>query len=92
MTIGNIRHKGLSELYETGRSRKINKQFQRRAMELLDILDAATDLKDLSGIKNFHPLKGDRKGQYSMHVSGNWVITFKFEKGDAFDVNFEDYH
>jgi proteic killer suppression protein len=92
VTIGNIRHKGLSELYETGRSRKINKQFQRRAMELLDILDAATDLKDLSGIKNFHPLKGDRKGQYSMHVSGNWVITFKFEKGDAFDVNFEDYH
>jgi proteic killer suppression protein len=92
VAIRSIRHKGLRELYETGRSRKISKQLQRRAMELLDILDAATDLKDLSGIKNFHALKGDRRGQFSMHVSGNWVITFEFEEGEALDVNFEDYH
>ena len=40
----------------------------------------------------FHPLKGDRKGTYSVSVSGNWRITFKFFEGDATDVNLEDYH
>jgi len=40
----------------------------------------------------FHPLKGSRKGEYSIPVSGNWRITFKFVEGDAIDVNLEDYH
>ena len=40
----------------------------------------------------FHPLKGERKGAYSVSVSGNWRITFKFIEGDAADVNLEDYH
>jgi plasmid maintenance system killer protein len=39
-----------------------------------------------------HPLKGDRKGEWSMKVSGNWHITFSFTKGNAFDLNLEDYH
>ncbi|MHB8151188.1 MAG: type II toxin-antitoxin system RelE/ParE family toxin, partial [Desulfobulbia bacterium] len=39
-----------------------------------------------------HPLKGGRKGEWSMKVSGNWRITFRFEDGHAFDVNLEDYH
>lgn len=40
----------------------------------------------------FHPLKGNRKGTYSVSVSGNWRITFGFVEGDAIDVNLEDYH
>lgn len=39
-----------------------------------------------------HPLKGNRKGIWSVWVSGNWRITFRFEKGDAYDVKLEDYH
>jgi proteic killer suppression protein len=39
-----------------------------------------------------HELKGDRKGTWSIKISGNWRITFRFEDGDAYDVNFEDYH
>ena len=39
----------------------------------------------------FHPLKGNRKGAYSVSVSGNWRITFGFVEGDATDVNLEDY-
>jgi proteic killer suppression protein len=39
-----------------------------------------------------HELKGDRKGTWSIKISGNWRITFRFEDGDAYDVNLEDYH
>ena len=41
---------------------------------------------------NLHELKGDRKGTWSVTVRTNWRITFQFENGNAFDVNFEDYH
>ena len=40
----------------------------------------------------FHELKGDRKGTYSVSVSGNWRLTYGFKDGDAIDVNLEDYH
>ncbi|NEO56209.1 MAG: killer protein [Okeania sp. SIO3B5] len=39
-----------------------------------------------------HELAGQRKGTWSVKVSGNWRITFKFNGVDAFDVNLEDYH
>ena len=41
---------------------------------------------------NLHELKGERKGIWTVTVKSNWRITFKFEKGDALDVNLEDYH
>lgn len=39
-----------------------------------------------------HKLSGDMKGFWSVTVSGNWRITFRFENGDALDVNLKDYH
>jgi hypothetical protein len=39
-----------------------------------------------------HPLKGKRKKEWAVKISGKWRITFKLENGDAFDVNYEDYH
>ena len=39
-----------------------------------------------------HPLQGSRKGEWGVTVRANWRITFRFEEGDALDVNFEDYH
>jgi proteic killer suppression protein len=39
-----------------------------------------------------HPLKGELKGFWSVTVSGNWRVIFRFEKGDAFDLDFVDYH
>ena len=39
-----------------------------------------------------HPLKGDRAGQWSIHVSGNWRVVFRFEHGEAVDVDLTDYH
>lgn len=39
-----------------------------------------------------HPLRGDRRGFWSVRVSGNWRVIFRFEEGDAFDVDLVDYH
>lgn len=39
-----------------------------------------------------HELKGERRGTWTVRVSGNWRITFKFEGEDAVDVDYEDYH
>jgi proteic killer suppression protein len=59
----------------------------------LDVLDAANSLEAL-GLPVFrpYPLSGDMKGRYSIRVTGNWRITFRFQNGDVFDVNLEDYH
>jgi len=40
----------------------------------------------------FHPLKGDLKGYYSVSVSGNWRVVFRFQERDAYDVDYLDYH
>lgn len=40
----------------------------------------------------FHPLKGDRKGEWVVSVSGNWRITFEFRDSNAYSLNYEDYH
>lgn len=64
------------------------------AIVLLASLDAATALGDLSPLSSvgLHKLKGDRKGHWAMTVSGPWRICFRFEDGDAWDVEIVDYH
>ena len=64
------------------------------ANELLAALDAATSLNDLSPLKSvgLHNLTGDRKGQWAMTINGPWQICFEFRKGDAYNVEVEDYH
>lgn len=60
---------------------------------ILVALNAATAPGDigLPGLK-LHPLKGSRGGSWSVGVSGNWRLTFRFEGKDAVDVDYEDYH
>lgn len=64
------------------------------AEDLLAALDAATSLNDLSPLKSVgvHKLTGDRRGQWAMTINGPWRICFRFEKGDAYDVQIVDYH
>jgi proteic killer suppression protein len=64
------------------------------AEELLAALEAATSLSDLSPLKSIglHKLSGDRKDQWSMTVNGPWRVCFRFEDGDAWDVEIVDYH
>ncbi len=66
--------------------------FQKR-FEYLAALDTAATIKDMDipGFR-FHPLKGERKGSWSITVSGNWRVTFEFRDGNAYIINYEDYH
>jgi toxin HigB-1 len=86
-------HKGLKDFFETGGKKGIPPELAQRIRIRLDALDAATVITDLNlpGF-NLHELKGKRKGTWSVWVSGNWRITFRFVAGDAYDVNLEDYH
>lgn len=90
--IKSYRNKGLKELFESGTTNRIGKQFHSRTIRRLDALNAATLPEDLNlpGF-NFHGLEGKPK-RYSIHVNGPYCVTFEFRDGDAFNVNFENYH
>ena len=61
--------------------------------DILDLLNAATDPRDMGFPGSFlHPLKGRLKGYWAVRVSGNWRIVFRFDRGDAFEVDYVDYH
>jgi len=94
MSIVKIKHKGLRELFETGRSAKVARDLWDNAILILDHLDAIGAFpKDCVGVKDFHPLSGDRKGHYSMHVSGNWCVTFSVAPPTEVTIlDLEDYH
>ena len=66
----------------------------RKRLELrLDVLDAAQTIRGVNAPGfDLHPLKGDHAGEWGITVTRNYRITFRFENGDALDVNLEDYH
>ena len=90
--IRSFQHKGLSELFQKGRTPKIDSKMHDRCLERLDALNAATNPGQMNvpGF-DFHGLRGKPK-RYSVHVNGPWCITFEFEDGDAFRVDFVNYH
>jgi toxin HigB-1 len=92
MGIRDCRHKGLKELYANGRTSRIGPRYHRNALLILDFLGGIKSLGDCAGVKDFHELKGGRKGTYSMHVTGNYCITFKWDGEDVYNLDFEDYH
>lgn len=91
--IKSFKHKGLKKFYETGNKQGIQAQHALKLRMQLAALDSALTLEDLDipGYR-FHQLKGNRKGIWSISVSGNWRITFEFTDGNIFIVNYEDYH
>ena len=76
-----------------GNASRIAAQLRPRVALALSALDAAESPLELSvpGYR-LHQLKGDQKGTWSITVSGNWRITFRFEEGSAGDVDLIDYH
>jgi proteic killer suppression protein len=90
--IKRFKSKPLRGLWENNTTAKIDQKMHERILRRLDILDAATKPEDMNiaGF-NFHPLKG-KPQRYSVHVNGPWCITFEFEGGDAYRVDFEQYH
>jgi toxin HigB-1 len=94
-TIKSFSHRGVEEVFYSGRSRRVGAGFHKRMSLILDAIDSATCVADLRGARGFHSLTGARSGTYAMAVSGNWRLTFRFEHGDmgdVLDVDFEDYH
>jgi proteic killer suppression protein len=91
--IKSFQHKGLERFFRRGETKGILAQHVGRVQRILDLLDDASDPQELKIPGMFlHPLKGDRKGQWAMSVSGNWRITFAFDGEDVIVVNLEDYH
>jgi proteic killer suppression protein len=91
--IRRFRHRGLKRLYERDDRSGVNAAHVGRLERILTLLDVAqrpADI-DLPGYR-LHPLKGERKGEWSVSVSGNWRVTFRFDEGDVTDLNYEDYH
>lgn len=93
MAIKKFRHKGLKKFFVDGTKAGIPTAYVPKIGLILDLLDAAVVVEDMNFPgSDFHALKGNLKGYYSVHVNGNWTIIFQFENGDAFDVDFIDYH
>ena len=91
--IQKFKHKGLKQLFESGRSSGVNPQHVKRIRNILALLETAASEEDmdLPGLK-LHQLSGKRKETWAVKVSGNWRITFRIQNGHALDVNYEDYH
>lgn len=93
MTIRRFKNKKLKKFFDSGDRSGIQPALAGKIALIFDRLDAATDPTDMSFPgSDFHLLKGGLKGLYSVHVNGNWVIVFRFENGEAIDVDFVDYH
>ncbi len=86
-------HKGLKALYEGKRSAKVDRSHIAKLERILSSLDESTvpHEMDIPGFR-LHPLKGRGKGFFSVWVSGNWRVTFRFKGVDAADVDYVDYH
>ncbi len=91
--IKSFKHKGLKNYFDSGTTRGIQAAHSKKLRLQLAALDTATSIDDMD-IPGYqlHPLKGNRKGFWSISVSGNWRVTFEFSDGNAFILDYEDYH
>jgi toxin HigB-1 len=91
--IKRFRHKGVQRFFESGDRKGINSQFAAKLRRILSALNEATGPAGMNfpGYR-LHRLKGDRKGQWAVWVSGNWRLVFEFEGEDVTNVELVDYH
>lgn len=87
--IMNFRHKGLRDLFLLGKTSGVI-PMQRHRLAVIDAASSLVDI-DMPGYR-LPPLSGDRDGIWAISVSGNWRITFEFVNGDAYILDYEDYH
>ncbi len=89
--IGSIRHKGLKRLHEDDNPRGVNAEHVEKLRDILARLNAAGAVADMDmpGFK-VHALKGDRKSFWAVTVRANWRVIFRFDDGDAQDVDYVD--
>jgi toxin HigB-1 len=91
--IQSFRHKGLRRFHESGSVAGIRPQHAKRLRMQLAALESAQviDDMDIPGFR-LHPLKGADRGRWSIWVNGSWRLTFEFRDGQAYVLDYEDYH
>lgn len=91
--IRSFAHKGLERFFTTGSAAGIQTIHAKRLRLMLSMLNDASRIEDMSapGLR-LHRLTGDLNGLWSMTVQANWRVTFRFEDGDAYIVDYLDYH
>jgi proteic killer suppression protein len=91
--IRSFKHKGLRRLFENGDARGIQANQREKLENIMAVLNRARKPEDMNlpGFR-LHPLKGHLRGFWSVSVSGNWRVIFRFVEGEAADVDLTDYH
>lgn len=91
--IKSFKHKGLEKFFTTGSMAGIQIAHAEKIRDRLAFLHAAVTIDDMNipGYR-LHQLKGELEGHWAIDVNKNWRIVFRFEDGDAYVVNYEDYH
>lgn len=91
--IRSFKHKGLRDLFTKGKATGVQPAHARRLRMQLAALHTASSIDDMDipGYR-LHPLKGAGRGRWSITVNGNWRVTFEFRDGDAYVLDYEDYH
>ncbi len=91
--IKSFKSKPLGKLWNKSSAKGIDARMHDRILRRLEALNAATKAEDLNipGF-NFHSLQGFDPPRYTVHVNGPWCVTFSFADGDAYEVDFEQYH
>lgn len=91
--IKSFKHKGLKGFFYSGTHKGILPSHSKKLALILDLLNAARTVQDVDFPgAGLHPLKGKLKGYWAVSISGNWKLIFQFEKGDAFEVDYVEYH
>jgi len=91
--IRSFRHRGLAALYAGTTTRRLAPDHVERLRDILALLDQASRPTDMNlpGLR-LHRLKGAMKDRWAVSVSGNWRVTFRFQDGDAVEIDYLDYH
>jgi len=94
MPVQSIRHKGLRRLFEKGQARALPAASVDKLRDMLLAIHTAAAVDDIGLVPGWrlHPLKGNLAGYWSLTVTGNWRLIFRFEDGNAFDLDLLDYH
>jgi proteic killer suppression protein len=87
-------HAGLRRLYLKDQSRGLPPAVVDKLRKMLAFLQDMADVEDLRQLPGWkaHPLTGDRRGTWSLHVTANWRLTFRVEDDEIVDLDYEDYH
>lgn len=89
-----LRHKGLRRLYETGQAKGLPPDQVPKIRRILTAIDEANEPEEVGLFPGWrlHPLTGALTGLWSVTVTGNWRIVFRFEDGNASELDYLDYH